>query len=320
MQATARMSRPLRIESSKRRRASEERTRGEVGLMGFKAQSATGVPPLQRPNLGLLGARTWVDRRARRGFLTTGLLALLALERPRSASAQSTARFADSPAVTPPSSAAPPASTPPPSAASQPVQQSEPAPADEGWARRLARSHFERGAELERRGDIAQALREYSETINIDPTFGDAYARLGALREHMGDAREAELIYSEAARLGDARARANAFLERSHVRRAAGRAADALSDLERAVELDANRSALEELAQTYVENHAWAAALAVFRRIAANAAQTADTAGQSSARLEVRALAVLAAETDPTSERPKAHDWVARALRSIARR
>ncbi len=182
----------------------------------------------------------------------------------------------------------------------------------------MARSHFERALELEARTDIAQALREYTEAIAIDSTLGDAYVRLGALRERMGDAREAELVYSEAVRLGDSRARA--LLQRSRLHRAAGRSAQALSDLEVSVELDPNPEALAELAHHYVEAHAWSAALAAYRRIAGSALESGDNASLASARLEVRALRVLAAETDPSTGRAQKHDWVARALISISRR
>jgi tetratricopeptide (TPR) repeat protein len=170
----------------------------------------------------------------------------------------------------------------------------------------------------ESRGDIAQALREYSETLSIDSTLGEAYLRLGALRERMGEPHEADLVYSVAVQLADTRSKA--LLQRSHLRRAAGLGAQALSDLESAAQLDPNRSVLEELARNYVELHAWAAALAIFRRIAANAHESADTATLETARLEVRALRVLAAETDPSQEPAQKHDWVSRALRSIARR
>ncbi len=192
------------------------------------------------------------------------------------------------------------------------------AASSEGWARRLAQSHFERALELEQRGDIAQALREYTECIAIDSTLGDAYLRLGALRERMGDAREAELVYSEAVRLGDSRSRA--LLQRSHLQRAAGRSAQALSDLEAAVALDANREALSELAQQYVEAHAWSAALATVRRLASSAQNSGDQAELEAARLELRALRVLAAETDPSRALPSKHDWVGRALAHIAQR
>lgn len=188
----------------------------------------------------------------------------------------------------------------------------------ESWSRRLANSHYQRALELERRGDIAQALREYSETIAIDSTLGDAYLRLGMLRERMGDAREAERIYDAAIRLGDARAQA--LLQRSHLHRAAGRSAEAISDLQAAVELEPRRDALQELAQHYVEAHAWAAALATVRRIARSAQESGDAAAAEAARLEVRALRLLAAETDPSSAPVKKHDWVGRALAHLASR
>ncbi len=187
-----------------------------------------------------------------------------------------------------------------------------------GFTRRLALSHFERAEALEARGDIAQALHEYTETIGIDSTLGDAYLKLGALRERMGDAREAELIYTAAVRLTDTRSKA--LLSRSHLRRAAGLSAQALRDLESAIELDDRPALLEELARDYVELHAWSAALAVFRRIAAHATESGDAPALEAARLEVRALRVLAAETDPSQDLTPKHDWVSRALRSIARR
>jgi len=188
----------------------------------------------------------------------------------------------------------------------------------QSWSRRLADSHYQRGLALEQRGDIAQALREYTETITIDSTLGDAYLRLAALRERMGDAREAALIYSEAIRLGDSRAQA--LVQRSHLHRAAGRSREAVSDLEAAVELEPNPDALQELAQHYIEAHAWAAALATFRRIASSAQANGESAAAERARLEVRALRVLAAETDPCTEPVEKHDWVGRSLARIARR
>jgi len=188
----------------------------------------------------------------------------------------------------------------------------------ESWSRRLANSHYQRATELERRGDIAQALREYTETIAIDSTLGDAYLRLGALRERMGDAREAELVYAEAIRLGDSRAQA--FIQRSHLNRALGRSDAAISDLQAAVELEPQREALQELALHYVEARAWVAALATFRRIASSAQQSGDGPALESALLEIRALRVLVAEADPSTAPVKKHDWVGRALTHIAGR
>jgi len=200
----------------------------------------------------------------------------------------------------------------------RPASAQVPAGNVESWSRRLANSHYQRAVELERRGDIAQALREYSETIAIDGTLGDAYLRLAALRERMGDAREAEVIYDAAIRLGDSRAQA--LVQRSHLHRAAGRSAAAISDLEAAVELEPRPEALQELTQYYVEAHAWAAALATVRRLASRALESGDGAAVERARLEIRALRVLAAETDPSHAPVKKHDWVGFALSQIARR
>jgi tetratricopeptide (TPR) repeat protein len=303
--------------------------------MGFEAQSATGVPRPQRRISGYFRARAWLLGRALRGCSHTALLVLVSAH---SARAQSAARFADAPANAPSSAmpsatpAAPPtnaaaspapalpnaAASPQPATPATPTAASGPAPAGGGWTRNLALSHFERALRLEQRGDLAQALSEYTQSLAIDSTLGEAYLRLGALRERMGDAREAALVYSEAVRLGDTRARA--LVQRSRLFRAAGRGAEALRDLEAAVALEPNREALSELANDYVELHAFAAALFTVRRLLASAQVSGDNAAEQSARLEVRALRVLAAETDPTAERAPKHDWVGRSLASIARR
>jgi tetratricopeptide (TPR) repeat protein len=250
----------------------------------------------------------WAAGRALRGFSTTERVRLAArlvslacaafawLVQPSSACAQALG---------------PEQQVPPPLTASS-------AASSESWSRRLARSHFERALTLDQRGEIASALRELTQAIAIDSTLGEAYLRLGALRERMGDAREAELVYSEAVRLGDSRARA--LLQRSHLFRAAGHSAQALSDLEASAELDANREVLSELTRQYVEAHAWSAALATARRLAFTALESDDRAGLEAARLEMRALRVLAAETDPTTQIVRRHDWVGRALARIAQR
>ncbi len=300
--------------------------------MSFSAESATGVPRLQRPNLAETRLRAWPHGRALRGFSTTALAALLLCAAAVRAPAQPAARFADAPLGTAAPAAAPGAtaaasvpavSAPMPAPAPNASSAAEPAPpaspvAMESWSRRLALTHFVHGTELERRGEIAQALSEYTASLAVDSTLGEAYLRLGSLRERMGDAREAELVYSEAVRLGDTQGRA--LLQRSHLYRAAGRSELALRDLEAAVAVEANREALQELAQHYVEAHAFSAALFTFRRIVASAEASGDSTSLAAARLEVRALRVLAAESDPTSERAKRHDWVGRALFAIARR
>jgi hypothetical protein len=295
--------------------------------MAFRAQSATGVPRLQRWNLPLIRKRTWPAGRALRGFSNTALLLLALLGKVSSTRAEPAARFPDAPpatqavpsattAATQPSAI--PASEAAPAAPVLPTPTQPPESGNGGWSRRLALTHFERAAGLERQGDIAAALSEYTASLAVDSTLGEAYLRLGALRERMGDAREAELVYSEAVRLSDSRARA--LVQRSHLYRAAGRSELALRDLEAAVGLEDNREALAELARHYVEAHAFSAALFTFRRILANAEQSGDSSALENARLEVRALRVLAAEADPTTEPAKKHDWVGRSLVSIASR
>jgi len=271
--------------------------------------------------------------RALRVLSTTLLWALSSLLETPAARAEPRARFADVPSVPAPSSSSGESATqanaataeatrPPPTRASTtappaPFTKSAP-PAPESWSRQLARAHLERARELERRGDIAQALSEYTASLAGDSTLGEAYLGLGALRERMGDAREAELVYSEGVRLGDRPVRS--LVQRSRLYRALGHSQEALRDLEAAVSLEPNREALEELAHRYVEVHAFSAALFTFRRILVSAQDSGDNAGLETARLEVRALRMLAAETDPTTEPAAKHDWVGRSLVSIATR
>jgi tetratricopeptide (TPR) repeat protein len=267
--------------------------------MLFGVESATAVPRRQRSTLSAIvlppALRTWATSRARRGFMTTAWLFSFAVFNVPLARAQGLTTADD----------------PPP-------QGAVGAASSLSFARRLAESHLQRAELLEQRGEIAQALREYTLSLEVDSTLGAAYLHLGALRERMGDPREAELIYGEALRLSDARA--EALLVRARLRHATGNVAQALSDLEAAVELDPNRAALDELARAYVEQHAWGAALSVARRIAASAVRSGAPSELESARLEVRALRVLAAETDSSQAvRPK-HDWVGNSLRSIANR
>jgi len=216
-----------------------------------------------------------------------------------------------------PSAAPEPAAPPPRAEQSAPQPEAKPS-APEGFVRRLARAHLQRGLELDRRGDIPQALTEYNASLSLDPSFPEAYLALGGLRARMGDLREAELVYSKATAVSEARP--SALLARARLRRQSGLREQAQRDLEGAVESNPERAALEELARSYVEGHAWCAALGVYRRIAAATAIDHDNAAHEAAAVEVQALRVLAAETDPTREPVARHDWIGRAFRSIAER
>ena len=284
--------------------------------MGYRTKSATGVPRQQAADSRHFLALLWFRRRDLRGFVTTTCAAsALAFSVP--AAAVPSARFPDIPSAS--TAASSPAPTPRPvvpTLSAAPVPRT-PSPS-EGFVRRLARAHLERGQELDQRGDITQALREYSVSLALDPSFGDAYLALGGLRARMGDVREAELVYGLATTLSDVRPRA--LLARARLRRETHELEGAQRDLEGAVEGNAEREALEELARSYVEQHAWCAALGVYRRIAATTLTENDAAAHKTALLEVQALRVLAAETDSTREPRPRHDWLGRALAHIAQR
>jgi tetratricopeptide (TPR) repeat protein len=182
----------------------------------------------------------------------------------------------------------------------------------------LASSYLERGTVFEARGDVALALGEYSHALAVDPSLGEAYLKLGALRERMGDPREAELVYTAATALSAARAQA--LFARAMLRKHAARTSEALADLETSSELDPAHDTLIELGALYTELRAWPAALAVYRRLLYDAERLGDTHASNETRLEVRALRVLAGETDASKEHGSPHDWVRLALSSIAKR
>lgn len=230
-----------------------------------------------------------------------------------SGEAQSTARFPD---PTP----APVKSTPAPTkpaVAPQPAP-SRPAPApNETWARRAARSQIERAEARLRQGDTSLALVDYNDAVRMDPTLGAAYLGLGAVRELMRDWQEAERVYSIAARLPDSKA--EALARRSGVRRALGRDQDAFLDLEAAVSESPNRRWLRSLGDWYVERRAWLAALTAWRRFLAESEREGSN-DRDEARLRVRALAVLAGETDPVLSGKDHPSWIRRSLAQIAER
>src|SRR5450432_3757464 len=154
---------------NRQHRKKRERAENERAVIGFGTQSATSVPrPQRRIRLGFT-AVMWAAGRALRGFSTTaraagatrlvtvGVAAVAWLGQPSLARAQSPG---------------------PEQRVASPVAATS-AANTKGWSRRLARSHFERALALEQRGDIADALREYTLCIAIDSTLGDAYLRLG---------------------------------------------------------------------------------------------------------------------------------------------
>ena len=175
-----------------------------------------------------------------------------------------------------------------------------------------------RALELAHRGDSELALTEYTEAIRLDPSFGDAYLGLGALREARGDLREAERVYDLGVKLPSSRA--TALDRRARVRRALGRQDDAFRDLEESVAIEPNRARLRALAEWYVERRTWPAALVAWRRLLSLLGDE-PSAERDEARVQVKALSVLAADSDPVIS-GATHDsgWVRRSLANIAKR
>lgn len=234
------------------------------------------------------------------------------------ASAQPTARFADPPSAP----ARAPASEPPPAriAPAAPAAPSVPRPAAGSWATQRARALTARAQRYAERGDVTYALSAYNEAIQTDPTYGVAYLGMAELRAALSDYGEADRLYEMAAQLpdsaGEARARRAALFKKQ------GREELALREMEAAARLEPQSPARQrELASWYVELRAWPAALAVFRQLLgqleANGASAEETA---QARVQVQALTLLAADSDPVVNGKTHPSWVRRTLSRLARR
>jgi tetratricopeptide (TPR) repeat protein len=166
---------------------------------------------------------------------------------------------------------------------------------------REAREH-----EAANRDDLA--VRRYTEALALDPTYGDAYLGLGALRARRGDAREAERVYSVAlAHVPTLRA---ALVGRAEARWALGFHDDAEQDMEDYVRGQDDPAALRELARWYGTDERVPAALAAWRRLRAL---------EREARTMVRALQILVGEADPVIV-PAEPTRTRRGIAALARR
>jgi tetratricopeptide (TPR) repeat protein len=170
------------------------------------------------------------------------------------------------------------------------------------------------GRAYEASGWEDKALRRYTEALQLDPTNGDAYLALGALRMKMGDAREAERVYSVA--LEHVPSLRKALMGRARARRALGKMDEAGSDLEAYGALEADANAFRELAIWYGEDNRPPAQLGAWRRVLA---LSRDEPLTKEARRMVRALQILIAPADPVAH-PIDPDPTRRALAAIARR
>jgi tetratricopeptide (TPR) repeat protein len=228
------------------------------------------------------------------------------------ASGQTSARFADLPQ-------APPPRAPQPGAAPRSsLARSVPPP--ESWATLRAREFVLTALRYEQRGDTAFAAAAYMQAIRVDSSYGPAYLGLARLRELAGDWAEAERLYNAA--LPSPEFAAEALTRRARLRRRLGRQLEALADLETAWQLEPDeRQRARELAGWYAERRAWPAALAVWRQLLDRLERDGSAQELAEARLQVRALGVLAGDSDPVAGADPAHpSWVRRALTSVARR
>jgi tetratricopeptide (TPR) repeat protein len=165
------------------------------------------------------------------------------------------------------------------------------------------------------------ALRRYSEALAIDPTLGEAYLGLGALRLRMGDARESERVFDTA--LSRVPSLLRAWLGRGHARYALGARHEAEADLETYVDRTANETdpeALRELGRWYESEGRPLAQLSVWRRLLSLAERSGDARLTKEARLTVRALEAIVSPADPVREPPGAATPLRRGMARAERR
>jgi tetratricopeptide (TPR) repeat protein len=161
------------------------------------------------------------------------------------------------------------------------------------------------------------AARRYMEALTIEPMNAEAWMGLGALRMKLGDATEAERVYSSAL---DRIASLHGALEgRARARWALGRHDDAEADLELYATTEGDAAALRELAAWYGMDGRAPAQLAIWRRLLAMAREQVDAAFEREARRMVRALVIVVDGADPASS-PAEPDSTRRALATIAKR
>jgi len=176
-----------------------------------------------------------------------------------------------------------------------------------------------RARRLSARGNVLSALSAYSQAVTLYPRCGVATLELATLRAKLGDYNEAERLFDRAVHLREHAP--EAFKARAVMRRRQGQRAAALSDLGAAVALRPDDiESVRLLADWYVEERVWPAALAQCRALVRLLAETERNAELAQAELRVRALAILAAETDPVADGARSENWVRRSLSKLAQR
>jgi tetratricopeptide (TPR) repeat protein len=174
---------------------------------------------------------------------------------------------------------------------------------------RSARAH-------ETHGETDIALRQYNDAVSLDPTCGDAWLGLGALRTKTGDVAEAERVYTSA--LTHVPSLTGAIAARARTRWQLGRPDEAQDDMLRYVDTEGDKrtalAGLVELATWYATVHRDPAQLTIWRRIAA-LADGNDDALAKRARATIEALVLVVGPADPVTHPPRVD-----LLRSVAAR
>jgi len=175
-----------------------------------------------------------------------------------------------------------------------------------------------RARRLSARGSVLSALSEYYQAVALYPRCGAATLELASLRAALGDYSEAERLFNRAVHLREHAP--EAFKARAVMRRRQGQRALALSDLGAAVAMRPDDiEGVRLLADWFIEERVWPAALAQSRALVRLLGETERGAELAQAELRVRALAIMAAETDPVAEGAGSENWVRRSLSKLAR-
>jgi tetratricopeptide (TPR) repeat protein len=161
------------------------------------------------------------------------------------------------------------------------------------------------------------ALRRYADALALDPTLGDAYLGLGALRFRLGDAREAERVYDTA--LSHVPDLIIARLGRGRARRALGDLLGGDLDIATYATATGDAEAWRELASDYADEGRPVAQLAAWRSLLA-LAETTHSRVLHEARLTVHALEILLGTVDPVRSPPGVASAARRGLARIAKR
>lgn len=176
-----------------------------------------------------------------------------------------------------------------------------------------------RARRLSARGNVLSALSTYSQAVALYPRCGAATLELASLRARLGDYSEAERLFDRAVHLREHAP--EAFKARAVMRRQQGRRAAALSDLGAAVAMRPDDiESVRLLTDWFIEERVWPAALAQCRALVRLLTETQRDAELAQAELRVRALAIMAAETDPVADGARSENWVRRSLSKLAQR